>query len=157
MKVPHTWNREGADYDYLGTGWYFRKFDLPKLPVDAIAQLHFGATFYKARVWVNGAEIGAHEGGYRRIRSTSRRSCSDNLLVGAPSTTVPACSRFRASARGARRMPGTTGGRTAASCATRGSAVHGPVRVDRQFIRSKLEGETATVNNRVTLTSRGAR
>src|SRR6478609_6310076 len=40
VTVPHTWNREGADYDYLGTGWYFRRFDLPKLPADAIAQLH---------------------------------------------------------------------------------------------------------------------
>ena len=64
VSLPHTWNREGADYDYLGIGWYFRRFDLPKLPADAIAQLHFGATFYKARVWLNGVEVGAHEGGY---------------------------------------------------------------------------------------------
>ena len=50
VDLPHTWNRTGADYAYLGTGWYFQSFELPKLPADAIAQLHFGATFYKARV-----------------------------------------------------------------------------------------------------------
>src|SRR5882672_2349099 len=52
--VPHTWNREGeATYDYLGAMWYVKRFDLPKLPADAIAQLNFGATFYRSRVFVN--------------------------------------------------------------------------------------------------------
>ena len=34
--------------------------------------------------------------------------------------------------------------------------VHGPVRIESQFIRSKLDGASATVTNRVTLASRGA-
>jgi hypothetical protein len=32
VDLPHTWNRTGADYAYLGTGWYFQRFELPKLP-----------------------------------------------------------------------------------------------------------------------------
>jgi hypothetical protein len=36
VELPHTWNRTGPDYEYLGVGWYFRRLDLPKLPaVDA--------------------------------------------------------------------------------------------------------------------------
>src|SRR5689334_4733192 len=64
VDVPHTWNRAGANYDYLGTKVYFKRVDLPKLDADGIAQLHFGAVFYKASVYVNGASVGAHEGGY---------------------------------------------------------------------------------------------
>jgi len=64
VDVPHTWNM-GADADFEGTGWYFRRLDLPStLGEDAHVELHFGATFYTARVWLNGVEVGRHEGGH---------------------------------------------------------------------------------------------
>jgi len=64
IDVPHTWN-VGQDADFEGTGWYFRQIDLPAgLASDAHVELHFGATFYKARVWLNGVEVGSHEGGH---------------------------------------------------------------------------------------------
>lgn len=44
-----------------GTVWYRRKFNRPK---GERVILHFGAVDWKARVWVNGKEIGSHEGGY---------------------------------------------------------------------------------------------
>ena len=64
VEVPHTWN-VGQDVDFEGTGWYFRQIDLPaSLAADAHVELHFDATFYKARVWLNGIEVGSHEGGH---------------------------------------------------------------------------------------------
>ncbi|MCE4553913.1 glycoside hydrolase family 2 protein [Roseateles cellulosilyticus] len=64
VSVPHTWN-VGADADFEGTGWYFRRLDLPaSLGDDAHVELNFGAAFYRSRVWLNGVEIGQHEGGH---------------------------------------------------------------------------------------------
>jgi beta-glucuronidase len=157
VDVPHSWNRAGKDYDYLGTGWYYRRFDLPELPEDAIAQLNVGATFYKARVWLNGVEIGMHEGGYTAYSfDVTRYLRDDNLLVVAVDNRP-----------GMFTIPGF-GARGAADAwydwwAYGGIVrdvwldVHGPVRVQRQHIRSKLDGSTATVTNRITLASRGER
>ncbi len=44
--------------------WYRRKFDLPELPNADRLILHFGAVDYAATVWVNGAEVCRHQGGY---------------------------------------------------------------------------------------------
>ena len=63
VRVPHTWNI-GKYEDYEGIAWYFRTFDLlPRAP-ETHVELHFGATFYTSRVWVNGSEAGKHEGGH---------------------------------------------------------------------------------------------
>jgi beta-glucuronidase len=63
VRVPHTWNIGKYD-DFEGLAWYFRDFNVfPLRPVQHI-ELHFGATFYKSRVWVNGVEAGGHEGGH---------------------------------------------------------------------------------------------
>ncbi|HEY6126400.1 MAG TPA: glycoside hydrolase family 2 TIM barrel-domain containing protein [Steroidobacteraceae bacterium] len=156
VKVPHSWNREGADYDYLGTGWYFRRFDLPKLPVDAIAQLHFGATFYKARVWLNGVEIGAHEGGYSAYSfDVTPHLRDDNLLVVAVDNRP---GMFTIPGFGARGAPDAWYDWWAYGGIVRDVwlNVHGPVRVGRQFIRSTLDGGKAAVTSRVTLVSRRA-
>lgn len=63
VNLPYGWNRAGAADDYFGTRWYVRRVDLPILPAEHIAQLKFGATFYKARLYLKVVEIGAHEGG----------------------------------------------------------------------------------------------
>jgi beta-glucuronidase len=63
IDVPHTWNA-GALHDYLGVAWYFHRFYMPPLVPGAHVELHFGATFYDAHVWLNGAELGGHEGGF---------------------------------------------------------------------------------------------
>jgi beta-glucuronidase len=155
VDVPHTWNRAGADYDFLGTGWYFQRFELPKLPVDAIVQLHFGATFYKARVWVNGVEVGGHEGGYTEYSFdiTPQLHASNLIAVAIDNRpgmlTIPGF--------GARGAPDAWYDWWAYGGIVRDVwlSVHGPVRIERQFIRAKLEGETATVTDRVSLTSSG--
>ena len=156
VNVPHTWNRDGADYDYLGTGWYFRRFDLPKLPADAIAQLHFGATFYKARVWVNGVEMGAHEGGYSaysfdvtphlRDRQSARRGHRQ------PARHVHHPGLWRARRAGCLvRLVGVRRHRARRVAQRARAGAH------REAVHSlEARRRNATVTNRVTLASRGA-
>jgi beta-glucuronidase len=63
VRVPHTWNLGKYD-DYEGVAWYFRSFALDPAALDEHVELHFAATFYKSRVWLNGKFLGAHEGGH---------------------------------------------------------------------------------------------
>ncbi len=63
VNVPNTWN-VGRLHDYMGVGWYFRSFETPAHDAQAHVRLNFGATFYQARVWLNGVEVGNHEGGF---------------------------------------------------------------------------------------------
>jgi len=63
VRVPHTWNIGKYD-DYEGIAWYFRTFTLPSLAPQKHVELHFAATFYISRVWVNSTEAGKHEGGH---------------------------------------------------------------------------------------------
>ncbi|WP_206245225.1 glycoside hydrolase family 2 protein [Novosphingobium terrae] len=63
VDLPHSWNlSRGAEAD--GIGWYARELVLPQALAGQHMELHFGAVFYKARIWVNGVEAGAHEGGH---------------------------------------------------------------------------------------------
>ncbi len=63
VDVPHTWNL-GRDDDHEGVAWYFKTLVIPASLSTSHLELHFGATFYRSRVWVNGVEVGGHEGGY---------------------------------------------------------------------------------------------
>ncbi len=72
VTLPHTWNaRDGADggNDYArGTGWYVRQFTIPAAWADRRVFLQFDGASRDARVFVNGRQIGAHEGGFARFR-----------------------------------------------------------------------------------------
>ena len=63
VEAPHTWNIGKYD-DYEGTAWYFKTFALPDDFRAKHIELNFGATFYRSRVWLNGVELGGHEGGH---------------------------------------------------------------------------------------------
>jgi beta-glucuronidase len=63
VNLPHTWN-VGRLHDYLGVAWYFHRFEMAPHAPGAHIELHFGATFYSARVWMNGRELGRHDGGF---------------------------------------------------------------------------------------------
>ena len=90
--VPGTWQ---AQFDDLrqdaSTAWYRFAFVLPDLAENAGPSspphwyLHFGAVDYYATVWLNGALLGDHEGGYLPfefdISSASRPGTSNELLV----------------------------------------------------------------------------
>jgi hypothetical protein len=63
-QVPLPWQAQFEDLrHYSGTAFYQRTFSLDEAPTGA-AILHFGAADYHATVWVNGAQVGEHEGGY---------------------------------------------------------------------------------------------
>ena len=44
--------------------WYRREFETPALADGGRLLLHFGAVDWRARVWVNGKQVGEHKGGY---------------------------------------------------------------------------------------------
>ena len=157
VNLPHTWNRMGPDYEYLGVGWYFRRLDLPKLPADAIVQLNFGAAFYKSRVWINGVEVGAHEGGYSAHSfDISRHLRKRNLLVVSVDNRP---GMFTIPGFGARGAPDAWYDWWAYGGLVRDVwiNVHGPVRVANQFIRAKIDGTKAMVADRITLVTRDRR
>lgn len=64
VNLPHTWNLTGPDADHEGIAWYFKPLTVSRGMLNQHVELHFGATFYKSRIFLNGAEIGSHEGGY---------------------------------------------------------------------------------------------
>jgi hypothetical protein len=81
INVPHTWN-VGKWHDYLGVAWYFRRFELSPHGPGGHVELHFGATFYSAHVWLNGVELGRHEGGFTAYSfDVTRHLRRANLLV----------------------------------------------------------------------------
>ncbi len=63
VDVPHTWNM-GKLSNFIGRAWYFKTFAGNPTWASQHVELHFAATFYKSRVWLNGNLLGEHEGGY---------------------------------------------------------------------------------------------
>src|SRR5215213_1225023 len=81
VRVPHTWN-VGKYEDYEGTVWYFKSFTVPEELLGRHVELNFGATFYRSRVWLNGVELGGHEGGHTAYRfDLTGRLRRDNFLA----------------------------------------------------------------------------
>lgn len=60
--VPSVWERVRPGYD--GVGWYRRRFTLPAGWERRMLRLRFHAAQYFAEVWLNGARLGTHEGGF---------------------------------------------------------------------------------------------
>lgn len=59
--VPGTWNALAAYWHYLGPAWYRCEFETAE---DGNLRLRFGGVFYQSKVWLDGRELGEHEGGY---------------------------------------------------------------------------------------------
>ena len=83
LHVPGDWNtqRESLLF-YEGSVWYKRSFDYTKSPNNRLF-LHFGACNYSASVYLNGDELGGHEGGFTPFdfEITDRVKVRDNFLV----------------------------------------------------------------------------
>jgi beta-glucuronidase len=81
VDVPHTWG-VGKHEDHLGTAWYFKTVTLPADFRSRHVELHVGAAFYRAHLFLNGNEVGTHEGGYASfffdVTSLLRK---DNLIA----------------------------------------------------------------------------
>jgi len=150
VRVPHTWNLGGHD-SYLGKAWYFKTFDMPVRSPDLHVKLHFGATFYLARIWVNGIEVGTHEGGYtaysfditRQLQRTNYVAVEIDNRIGA--ATIPGLAQ-----RGEDHAWydwWDYGGIVRDVWLTLG----GPVQVSRQQIRSRIAGGEAVIEDRIFL------
>jgi len=64
LRVPGDWNTQRDSLlFYEGSVWYKRSFDYVK-PAKTRLFVHFGATNYLANVYLNGEELGEHEGGF---------------------------------------------------------------------------------------------
>ena len=64
LKVPGDWNSQRSNLlFYEGAVWYERPFTWKKR-TDGRVFLRIGAANYTARVYLNGKELGTHEGGY---------------------------------------------------------------------------------------------
>jgi beta-glucuronidase len=83
LQVPGDWNSQDERlFFYEGTVWYRKVFDY-RLPPGARLFVHFGAANYDAHVWLNGASLGTHEGGFTpfNFEITGQVRAEGNSLV----------------------------------------------------------------------------
>ncbi|MFV0536851.1 MAG: glycoside hydrolase family 2 protein [Dysgonomonas sp.] len=83
LNVPSDWNSQMPELKYYeGTVWYARRFDVQK-EADKRLFLYFGAVSYRCRIYLNGKEIGQHEGGFTpfQIEVTDLVKDADNFLA----------------------------------------------------------------------------
>ena len=83
LNVPSDWNCQMPELKYYeGTVWYARKFDVPQYAGKRL-YLYFGAVSYRCRVYLNGKEIGQHEGGFTpfQMEVTDKVKATDNFLA----------------------------------------------------------------------------
>lgn len=67
ITVPFCWESRLsglAATEYRGAGWYRRTVEVPPQWSGRRVLLKFGAVDWQARVWLNGRQVGEHEGGY---------------------------------------------------------------------------------------------
>ncbi len=65
VTVPAPWQQHPALRNAIGVGWYWRTITVDAAALsERAAVLHFGAVDYIADVFLNGAKVGMHEGGY---------------------------------------------------------------------------------------------
>lgn len=155
ISVPHTWNI-GKHDDYLGKAWYFRTFETPVQSGDLHVNLHFGATFYSSRIWLNGEEVGHHEGGYTAyaLDITSHLRPINYLAVEIDNRlteqTIPGYAMRQKIPQDAWYDWWDYGGIVRDVWLT----VAGPIEIQRQRIRSEIQPESAMVQDRIFLANR---
>src|SRR5262249_6292551 len=73
-----------ADQSFFRACWYQRSFERPALGHGERLLLHFGAVDFHATVWVNGARVAEHTGGYTPFFA----DVTDNLTPSGPQQVV---------------------------------------------------------------------
>ncbi|HJR15928.1 MAG TPA: glycoside hydrolase family 2 TIM barrel-domain containing protein, partial [Gemmatimonadales bacterium] len=86
IRVPGPWQAQFDDLrDYSGVAWYRHQFEFSgNVNSSRCAFLHFGAVDYAATVWLNGEQVGEHEGGYLPFEieiSDTLRQGTNELIV----------------------------------------------------------------------------
>ena len=83
LTVPGDWNTQRQSLlFYEGSTWYERAFNYARTPKKRVF-LHFGAANYNAFAYLNGEELGHHEGGFTPFdfEITSRLQPKGNFVV----------------------------------------------------------------------------
>lgn len=83
LQVPGDWNTQDERlFFYEGSVWYMRYFDY-QAEADTKVFLYFGAVNYFCNVYLNGTEIGTHEGGFTPFSFdvTERLNQGKNVLI----------------------------------------------------------------------------
>jgi len=84
LPVPAAWQSAAPDLRrYVGVAWYRRTFRVPPEWGPGQVRVRFGAVDYSARAWLNGHELGSHEGGYTpfELDAGAALAAGDNVLV----------------------------------------------------------------------------
>ena len=87
VNLPHTWNdidgQDGGNDYYRGTAYYSNIIKKSELPKAEVYYLEFGGANSSAEVYVNGAKLARHDGGYSiwRVNITDALSQEENLVV----------------------------------------------------------------------------
>jgi beta-mannosidase len=83
MPVPSQWFVKALDYH--GVVWFRREIQIPSSFPGSVAELHFNAVAYEARVWVNGIYVGRHIGPYTSfdldVTHALRKGVSNLMVV----------------------------------------------------------------------------
>lgn len=82
--VPGCWETQLRERSGALRGWYRREFVLPQAWRGGRIYLRVGAAMYHATVWLNGTELGAHEGGFTAFEvelTRAVRYAARNVLV----------------------------------------------------------------------------
>ena len=90
MAVPASYNDQGEDKalrDHYGWAFYQRRITLPALCAGQRAVLRFGAVTHKAKVWLDGALIAEHKGGFLPFEA----DVTGRLTPGVPALLTVAC------------------------------------------------------------------
>ena len=64
VSVPHCWPVMKGYEKYIGDAVYERDFETSVPEPGKTVRLRFDAVYYEAHVWLNGQDLGRHEGGY---------------------------------------------------------------------------------------------
>jgi beta-glucuronidase len=65
--IPGVWQAQEEDWvEYLGHGWYRRGFKVPRNFAGKFNRLVLDGAGFQTRVWLNGEEVGRHDGNYSR-------------------------------------------------------------------------------------------
>ena len=87
VNLPHTWNdidgQDGGNDYYRGTAYYANIIKKSELPEAEVYYLEFGGANASAEVYINGAKLACHDGGYSiwRVNITDALTQEENLVV----------------------------------------------------------------------------
>lgn len=111
--VPCCWEEHFQDYE--GVAWYFTTVDIDSARNGEVCRLCFLAANYRTQVWINGEQVGIHDGGYTpfnfEVQQLLQYGVKNSIVVRIVSPIVT--QNLRIDDLGPNEMPHWRGGLTA--------------------------------------------